>query len=88
MEQQIIEKIDVMIKKIEDVEKRIECLEKSTKHVRKSCSKMDNHINFIDSIYMSIRRPLDYICSKFGNNTDTLPSSTPLYIEDDVIKIE
>ena len=43
-------------------------------NVQKSCQRMDNHISFVDNVYMHVRHPLTWIVNRFGNDVTTLPS--------------
>ena len=38
-----------------------------TNQIGVNCSKMGSHINFVETVYESIRNPLGYICSKIAS---------------------
>jgi len=63
--------------KLEDMDKRLVLIEKKTDGIQKGCSKMENHIDFIQHTYNIVRRPLNYITNKveciMGNNNTNLP---------------
>jgi len=44
--------------------------------IKPNCSKMSSHIDFIDTVYDTVKNPLGFICSKVGklsgNETHTL----------------
>ena len=74
---EILERLD----RIENLERldRIEILERLDRieavlaklvetlgSVEKSCENMDGHIGFVQSVYHTVRAPLDYVCRRFG----------------------
>ena len=37
--------------------------------------KMNNHVDFVENVYTTVQRPLNFICNRFnGNKTTTLPT--------------
>ena len=59
----IEDKLDLIIRYIE-------------KDVKKNCSKMGEHIDFIEKIYDNVKNPLGYLCHKlnyFSNNDKQYP---------------
>jgi len=44
--------------------------------VQPNCKKMSSHIDFVDNVYENVKNPLDYLCNKINNLTDTTESKT------------
>ena len=48
--------------------------------VAKNCNKMNQHINFIENVYQTVKSPLGFICQKVnyavGHNNYTLEHDT------------
>jgi archaellum component FlaC len=57
-------KIEGMDKRIEGMDKRLDIIEKKTEGIKQGCSKMEDHIDFIQHTYNIVRRPLNYITNK------------------------
>ena len=47
-----------------DIVHRLEKIEKHLEIVQKDCSKMGNHINFVERTYNAVKFPLEYIKNK------------------------
>lgn len=82
--QHIINKLDLIIDMIQSIEQRITKIEISIANidekntgVEKDCSKMRDHIQFIETTYDIIRTPLAYIKNNIdfimGNDSQELP---------------
>ena len=73
-----VEALKNEIKEMREQLNRIEELLKNS--VGKNCEKMGNHIEFVESVYETVRHPLSYICSKIsGPNSSShnmLPESS------------
>ena len=54
--------------KLESIDKRLEQIEKYLGIVQEDCSKMSNHIDFVQNIYCILRKPIKYFFY-----TDKLP---------------
>lgn len=54
------EKIDIINNKLKEKEKRIE-------NIELSCNKLNNHIDFIEETYSTLRTPLDFVKNKVEN---------------------
>lgn len=48
------------------LENKIDVLDKKLDTIIVNNEKLDNHIDFIDHVYSTIKTPLDYISKKFG----------------------
>lgn len=66
-----MDKLDVIVETLKRIEDRLSTLEKTisdglkkNKCVEENCSKMREHIDFIENTYSVIRAPLSYIKTK------------------------
>lgn len=51
--------------KIESIERKVDLiLFKMDENIIKSCDKMENHINFVNGVYTTVKVPLNYISNK------------------------
>lgn len=76
-------------KRIKNLENKMELiLEKLEKleNIEKNCSKMGNHINFVETVYESIRAPLQFVSNKLTGNSDVLPLTDDVNKSDNTIK--
>lgn len=68
-------------KRICDLERKMELilnkLEKLDKleNIEENCSKMGNHINFVEAVYETVRAPLQFISNKLSSAPAALPST-------------
>ena len=77
---------DILQNKIENLESKIENLESKidniieilTYDIKPNCNKMDDHIDFVETIYENVKNPLGFICNKIN----TLTGSTIYRLED------
>lgn len=76
------DKLDILIKSQEDILKRIEILEERLETIHKDTQKMDNHIDFIESIYSKIKSPFHMLMNTiassqriFGNNIQAITNN-------------
>ena len=59
------EKIDSLDSQINQLNTKIDTiLELLTNEVKPSCNKMNDHINFIEKVYDTIKSPMEIICNK------------------------
>jgi archaellum component FlaC len=87
-------KIDIIIEMLKNIEERLSSIESNlgividkNKKVGEDCSKMREHINFVENTYSLIRTPLSYIKNKIEFVMGSKPASDlPLldYTYDDV----
>ena len=40
-------------------------------HIHPKCDKMEKHINFVDNVYVTIKKPLQFICNLTNKHTLT-----------------
>jgi DNA anti-recombination protein RmuC len=58
---------DDIKKELSEIRKEIKELKESVDILREICSKMDHHIDFIQTTYTKVRAPMDYVCTKVNN---------------------
>lgn len=70
LEKLIIDKFDIL-------EKKIDLLNNENKEIKKECTKMGSHIDFIEDTYNTLQMPLNYIKKSVerltGSSTKDLP---------------
>ena len=59
---EIMQKIDIMLEEIRNVSKKLDKVIDKIDINHEECSRMGEHINFIENIYESVKSPLNYIC--------------------------
>jgi archaellum component FlaC len=59
---EIMQKIDVMLDEIRKVSNKLDKVIDKLEINHEECSRMGEHINFVENIYESVKRPLNYIC--------------------------
>ena len=60
-----------LVKLLESIEKRLDRIEMILESNNKSCKKMDEHINFVDNVYNSVRKPFSRVLSYYhGDRID------------------
>lgn len=71
-----VEELKLEIKEMREQLNRIETL--LINSVGKNCEKMGNHIEFVESVYETVRHPLSFICNKINGSSHslTLPESS------------
>lgn len=81
-----VEELKLEIKEMREQLNRIETL--LINSVGKNCEKMGNHIDFVESVYDTVKHPLTYICNKISgtSNSITLPHSSDSSSESSIEK--
>lgn len=51
---------------IKDIRMCLESINEGMKNVAGSCNNMDRHISFIDGVYSTIRKPMEFIFNKIS----------------------
>ena len=72
---QVIEMFKMINEKLEIIDSKIDKLSKKTDEVEKSCDVMRVHIQFVESTYNVVRKPLNYLTNRINtmltsNGTD------------------
>ena len=62
---QIVERLDVIALRLDDIDAKIERLCRAVESMQQSCSNMDNHISFVDSVYDAVQKPLTFVLTQF-----------------------
>jgi hypothetical protein len=58
----------VIVKKMETIEQKLENIETILQNdISKKCDKMGQHIDFVDNVYSSVKKPLGYLCGKVNS---------------------
>ena len=60
--------MEELVKKVNKLEKKIDELEKKIDELIKICGRMDNHVDFVERVYESLKSPLTYISNKFNRS--------------------
>ena len=68
-----------LAEKIDKLQNSIDKLQKEIEKMNLDQTKITQHIDFVENIYENIKHPLNYVCNKFNNITE----SNKNYIEDD-----
>jgi archaellum component FlaC len=62
-----------IIELLKNIEKRLEVIEQHLGIVKEDCSKMGNHIDFIEKTYNVLRQPLNYVTRIINSKNNELP---------------
>ena len=68
--ERILEKLD----KLDNLDK-LDKLDK-LEEIKNNCNKMGNHIDFVETVYDTLRAPLQYISNKINKQQALLPSNS------------
>lgn len=84
----IEERLKRIEEQIEKLNKKMEGLDTFIRHnLAKDCSKMSEHIDFVDQVYETVRSPLNYICNNInyvlGDSSQNMPETIGYYSDDD-----
>jgi peptidoglycan hydrolase CwlO-like protein len=69
MEQQIAN----LQTEVAELRKQVELLTAAVEKLTGTTQRMDDHIDFVEQTYTSLRSPLDYIRQRFWSGTQELP---------------
>jgi len=76
---EITNRIDILEVKMERILEKLDKLDKLDKleEIGNNCNKMGNHIDFVETVYDTLRAPLQYISNKINKQQHALlPSSS------------
>lgn len=66
--EELEKKIKILEEKINKQNEKLDLiLDILNNDVKVNCSKMSEHIDFIETVYNKVKSPMYYICSKFEN---------------------
>lgn len=71
------DKLDQILFTLFEINKRLDVIEQRLSNCEFSCKNMDDHINFVENTYSTLRSPLDYIRTKFNYITGTQSEPLP-----------
>ena len=74
MEEEILEKLNIILVKLAKIEKDIEYLKKGNDN-------MSEHISFVDNVYTSVKNPFYYILNKI-KPIDNIPEKPRMITND------
>jgi archaellum component FlaC len=66
-------KLEKIENRLESIENRLETIEEHLGIVKEDCSKMGQHINFVENTYSVLRTPLNYITRMICKKNNDLP---------------
>lgn len=73
----ILQKLENLENKMNNLENKINMINAKIDKCENSCNTMDEHINFVQDTYQTLRTPLDYIRIKvnylIGNENESIP---------------
>jgi len=65
---------------LNDMQQQIDCMNDQLTQIlnivtttQTACHNMDEHIEFVESVYTTVRHPLEYVSSKFFGGNHALP---------------
>jgi hypothetical protein len=59
-------RLDAMDKRLDAIEALLHAIAARLDGLHDSCAHMDDHIEFVNGVYTSLRHPLNYIAAKFS----------------------
>ena len=68
----INKRLDNIQSEIENINKKLDILIICSEQTQNSCSRMDEHITFINNTYKTLKGPLDFITESFINTKNLL----------------
>lgn len=68
-------KLNIMISQLELMKSEIHEMKKEIYEIRKSNTKMDKHIDFVDSIYNKVKYPFHYILDTVNKRIPNLENN-------------
>ena len=63
---EITEKVDQLAQEIDNLSVKLDKIMELLHFNHDECTRMGNHINFIENIYDSVKSPLNFICDKIN----------------------
>lgn len=72
-----------MEKRIEVLEKKIDLIINKLDSIETNTDKMDKHIDFVEGVYETLKRPLQFITTKLSGFNSTLPTLTSGIVNQD-----
>ena len=66
--------IEIVKNELETINLKLDKLIQIITEMSLKTKKMDDHINFVEETYTTLRSPLNFICNRFNNLATILPS--------------
>jgi chaperonin cofactor prefoldin len=63
---QVMEMLKILNEKLDLIDSKIDKLSRKTDEVEKSCDVMRVHIQFVESTYSVVRKPLNYLTNRIN----------------------
>jgi hypothetical protein len=74
---QLTQKMDWLTQTIDDLSHKTDALTLQLGSLTASCSRMDTHIDFVDTVYSTVRRPLDIVLNLVSGGSAARPLLPP-----------
>jgi len=58
------DKLDLILEQLKNLDKRLTLVENTLQNINNASVKMDDHINFIQKTYNTIRKPLNFMTNR------------------------
>jgi len=71
--------VDILTK-LGTIEARLNLMDNKIKEMNKSCTSMDNHIGFVETVYSSLKSPLNYLANMVTSTEELLPYPTEVRV--------
>lgn len=68
----------LIIEKFDALEKKIDLLNNENKEIKKECTKMGSHIDFIEDTYNTLQMPLNYVKKSIERLTGSSSKDLPV----------
>jgi archaellum component FlaC len=68
---EIKDKLEQLKEEVESISVKLDKVMELLNINHEECARMGNHITFVESIYDSVERPLNFICDKITNYADS-----------------
>ena len=79
--EEILSRLDKMQADITNIQKDITDIKESVKHLSPMVENMDNHVEFINSVYARVERPFHFVCNKVSKYMGRVEDDQPPPIE-------
>jgi hypothetical protein len=56
-----------------EVKTELSMLRQDIQQLIKTCGRMDEHISFVDGVYSTVKKPMEFIVNKLSFSQNTLP---------------
>jgi len=82
--EQIDRKLDMIISRLDMLDEKMDEIKIDIdNNVVKKCDKMEKHIDFVDNVYASVKKPLGYLCNSVNSySVGWFSSKKPLELPD------